>query len=137
METCSECGFDLWLPIAELSVSDLSLYSDGRFPGRSIVKLRDHWESIEDVPEDTLELFLRDIRSAMAAIRETTGSERVNLAILGNTVSHVHAHLIPRFPQDEEFPGSSPWDDPREKFQLSAIEESRLIGAIRDRLKTA
>lgn len=125
MSFCGSCGFDLWLTFGELSVSDIGLYSDARFPGRSILRLKEHYDRFEDVPEELALNFTRDIQKASRLLRETTGAERVNIAILGNSEAHVHAHLIPRWPLLEAKPGSSPWDDPRprEALEKNAMEE--------------
>ena len=127
MSACSQCGFELWRPIAELEVSDLGLYSDERFPGRCILRLREHWESFEELPEDLVLSFHRDLRRASEAIRTVTGAHRVNFAVLGNTVPHVHGHLIPRIPENEPKPGSSPWDDPRPRVTLLGSEAKRIV----------
>ena len=132
--SCKDCGFELWLPLASLRVSDLGLYSDARFPGRSILKLRDHWDSIEDLPDAVALDFFADLKLAMAALRRVTGAERVNFAVLGNAVPHVHGHLIPRFPAAESKPHSSPWDDPRPRAKLEAERELELIEGIRKEL---
>ena len=133
---CTNCGFELWLPIAELKVSTLSLYSDGRFPGRAILSLKEHFESLEELPPTLALDFLLDSQIAMGAIRRATGSPRVNYAVLGNAVAHVHAHLIPRYPESETKPHSSPWDDPRPRTKLEMPRESSLIGAIRNELES-
>jgi diadenosine tetraphosphate (Ap4A) HIT family hydrolase len=132
---CEVCGFDLWLPLASLGVSELGLYSDSRFPGRSLLKLNGHWDSLEDLPDDVALEFLSDTRRSMAAIRRATGAERVNFAVLGNAVAHVHGHLIPRFPATESKPQSSPWDDPRPRTKLEGAQELELIGRIREELE--
>lgn len=118
-EACKECGFGLFIPLATFAVSSLGLYSDSRFPGRSILSLNHHYEDMVDVPEDILNSFMNDAREAMVAIKKATGCARVNFAILGNRESHVHAHLIPRYPENEEFPDCSPWNDKRNKEELS------------------
>lgn len=133
---CSDCGFELWLPLGTLRVSELGLYSDARFPGRSILKLREHWDSIEDLPDSVAQDFFADLKLSMGAIRRATGAERVNFAVLGNAVPHVHGHLIPRFPAAESKPQSSPWDDPRPRAKLEAEREQELIRSIREELKT-
>lgn len=132
MSVCSHCGFELWRPIAELEVSDLGLYSDERFPGRCILKLREHREQLEDLPEDLLLAFHRDLRRATEAIRSVTGSQRVNFAVLGNTVPHLHGHLIPRIPENEPKPGSSPWDDPRPRVTLLGSEAKRIVRELQE-----
>lgn len=110
---CSECGFKLYHPVTELKVSNWGIYDDARFKGRSIISLQPHYTDVTQIPEDMFNVFMADIRTAMKLLQETTECERVNLAILGNTVNHVHAHLIPRYPAQEEHPGKSPWNDPR------------------------
>lgn len=112
----------LWEPIAFSQHSKLGLYNDDRFPGRSILVLRDTYTALEDVPMDTMISFMRDIQISMAAIKNATGAKRVNMSILGNRDPQVHAHLIPRFPENEEFPDSSPWNDMRPKGTLGRDE---------------
>lgn len=106
MDSCSSCGFALWLPIASLKASKLGLYSDSRFKGRAILKLNAHEEQLEGLSDELALAFLQDSKVAMTAIQNAVGAERVNFAVLGDTVAHVHAHLIPRFPAAESFPGS-------------------------------
>lgn len=115
---CAQCNFELWEPIAESETSVLGLYNDDRFPGRSIIKLKRHKDSLEELTETELASFMTNVTIAIRAIKQATGAARVNLAILGNREPHVHAHLIPRFPEREEFPDCSPWNDRREKGKL-------------------
>ena len=62
-----------------------------------------------------LNAFMTEIQQIMKVIKQATQTEHVNLVILSNTISHIHAYLIPRFPQNEANPQLSPWDDPRPK----------------------
>lgn len=133
-DPCGVCGFELWHPIAGLRVADLSLYSDNRFPGRAILSLREHYDGLQELPEPLALDFHRDTRDSIGAILRATGASRVNFAVLGNTVAHVHGHLIPRYPSQEEFPGSSPWDDPRSRGSLAEDRANSLIEKIREEL---
>lgn len=92
--------------------------------------LNNHYEDFTDVPAEETAGFMEDIKNAMSIIKEVTGCERVNLAILGNAVPHVHAHLIPRFPSQEEFPNKSPWNDKRPLSQLLEPQLHELIQQI-------
>lgn len=71
--------------------------------------------------------FMQDVNASIHAIKNATGSPRVNFAILGNRESHVHAHLIPRFPEQEEFPDCSPWNDPRAKGVLEIDTREQIL----------
>lgn len=132
---CEYCGFGLWLPILRLVESEIGLYNDSRFAGRCIVTMRDHFEQINEVPSSKLVFFMQDIQCCVDAIKRATGCDRVNVAILGNAESHVHAHLIPRRPNDEPLPRKAPWEDPRPKDLLSRNEEQKLMRSIREHLE--
>lgn len=56
--------------------------------------------------------------TATSFIRNSVDCESVNVAIFDNRDHHVHAHLIPRFPVEEECPGRSSWNDTRTKEPL-------------------
>jgi diadenosine tetraphosphate (Ap4A) HIT family hydrolase len=136
---CLTCGFTLWSPIEPtptFAVSELSLYSDARFTGRCILRLNQHAEQLDELEPELAAAFMQDIQTAGKAIREVTGAERVNLSILGNTVPHLHAHLIPRYPALEEKPGKSPWDDPRPKTELTVDTRSMLLHLLRVALQS-
>jgi len=132
---CSECGFELWLPIAELTTGVLGLYNDARFPGRCIFALREHHEDLAALSDSLLFSYAREATRSASAIRIAVGSSRINYAVLGNAEPHVHFHLIPRFPETEPKPRNSPWDDPRPKAELTPSELRRIRYAIGEALE--
>lgn len=136
MNKCETCGFELWNHIPEpLPVSSLGLYSDNRFPGRSILKLNTHKETLEDLEPELLTAFMLDVQKAVKVLKQVTGSNRINVAVLGNTVPHVHAHRIPRYPETETFPGKSPWNDPRPLQPLTVTQQTWFLTEISAALK--
>lgn len=134
MSTCIHCGFTLFNPIKELSVSRLGLYNDTRFSGRCILSLNEHYDHFEDVTLNTQISFIQNINDAVHAMKNALHVERVNIAILGNTVAHVHAHLIPRYPTHETHPNKAPWEDTRIKEEFSFKEVEHLTNEIRNHL---
>ncbi|MEV7693271.1 HIT family protein [Microbacterium sp. NPDC089189] len=133
--TCLQCGFGLWIPVDELSSSYMGLYSDARFPGRCIVTLNQHAEHLDELPPDTVSSFMLNVRVASMALRIATGSPRINVAILGNQEGHVHAHLIPRYPESEPRPNKAPWEDTRPRGSMSSADNERYVELIRRALK--
>lgn len=131
---CDACDMSLWIPIGGLRVSSLGLYSDSRFPGRCILALNSHYESLEDMPAALAADFMADLQEAARAVKSATRCARVNVAILGNKIPHVHAHLIPRYPWFEPKPDESPWADPRPRTELIDIEDYHLSTLIRENL---
>lgn len=134
MNTCDVCGFELWNPVTDLSASYVSLYDDARFPGRCIVALNTHAETIEDLSLEEANAFMADVYRVARSIKEVTNVERVNIAILGNTVPHIHAHVIPRYPENEPLPHKSIWDDTRKKTLLDENTKDEIISKLRTSL---
>ncbi|WP_396652300.1 HIT family protein [Microbacterium sp. SLBN-146] len=108
----------------------MGLYSDARFPGRCIVSLNEHAEHLDDLPKDTVSSFMINVAMASKALRIATDAPRINVAILGNQEGHVHAHLIPRYPDSEPLPNKAPWEDPRPRGALDEGDERRLVNLI-------
>lgn len=106
---CKVCGFELYLPIASLQVSQVALYDDARYPGRLIVSLNQHFDHVDEVDPDVFANFWNDIRACSRALRSLPNVTRVNVALLGNSVSHVHAHVFPRRQRQEQNRNKSPW----------------------------
>lgn len=93
-----------------------------------------HYDHLEDMTSEHLEAFMDDVTAATKAIKHVTGSGRVNFAVLGNAVSHVHAHLVPRYPEQEELPHKSPWDDPRPHSNLDTDVAQGYMRQLADRI---
>lgn len=126
---CATCRFDLWLPVVALRVSHVGIYDDARFPGRCLLALDEHHEDLPELPEQLLQAFLADLKDLSRALRKVTGASRLNFAVLGNAVPHVHWHVVPRHPSAEPEPERSPWEDPRPRAALEpALLEGILTG---------
>lgn len=113
--TCATCGFELYVPVEVqgLSVSHLGLHSDGRFPGRCLLVYRDHVEHMEALSPGDLAALWADAARVGDAVRRLVGADRINYAVLGNAVRHLHVHVIPRVAASEPLPTRPPWEDPR------------------------
>ena len=123
---CPVCSFGLWLPLAKLKVSVLGLYDDARFPGRCILALNNHQEDFSVIESRVACDFFSDCQKAARALETALNVARVNIAILGNEVAHVHFHLIPRRPLDEPIPSRPPWEysNPNVSYRKSIDSKS-------------
>lgn len=133
---CDTCGFELWVPAAELLVSTLGLYDDARFPGRSLLVMNDHVEDFATLRRSLRDAFMDDVQRAARAIVQVTGARRVNYAILGNAEPHVHFHLVPRRIEGvpDPVPNRAPWTHPDPVHALPRSERERIIAALKDAL---
>lgn len=134
---CVACGFELWIPIADLRCSTLGLYNDARFPGRCLLSFNEHAETLEDLDRKQAQSWMLDLKVASAVIKGVTGAQRVNLAILGNAEPHLHAHLIPRIPNNDPIPTQSPWDHPLPSIPLEPYLIDELVAHLKNELEPA
>lgn len=127
IEPCPTCKFALWAPLGTVGACDVGLYDDARFPGRLIVALREHFEHLDEVPQERVSDLMNAIRHLSSRLRLRLPCDRVNVAILGNAEPHVHAHLVPRVHGRDLAPTRSPWSDPRPCIPLPDIEREGLV----------
>jgi diadenosine tetraphosphate (Ap4A) HIT family hydrolase len=94
--------------IKEYDTWDLFLHVN-QFPyiGRTYAwAKREDADLITDINlEETAELFGKVIPAWYRAVKKLYNHDRPNLAILGNEVPHLHAHLIPRYNSLRNFHG--------------------------------
>ena len=132
---CPDCGFTIWIPIGSMEVAEAGLYDDARFPGRSILALREHVTDFQNLSGDQADQFFKDSRNLALAIQNVTGAKRMNYAILGNREPHLHAHLIPRGGPEDQVAHLSPWQHPQEVRTIAESDRLSLVKALRAEIK--
>ena len=135
--TCETCAFRLHLPVEApaLRATALGLYSDARFPGRSLLMYRRHVEHIEDLTPTELSDLWSDATLVGRALKPLVGATRINYGVLGNVEPHLHIHIVPRDPAREPLPTRSPWTDPRPLTELSSVAYTRLAAELGNALR--
>ncbi|SIR57320.1 histidine triad (HIT) family protein [Haladaptatus litoreus] len=74
-------------------------------PGHTLVIPKDHHETLADVPEDTASDLFSALHRLTPVVEDAVDADASNVAFnngeaAGQEVSHVHAHIIPRFDGD-------------------------------------
>jgi diadenosine tetraphosphate (Ap4A) HIT family hydrolase len=118
-----------------LAVSELGIYADARFPGRSLLAYRNHAENLDELPKPDLAALWNDAITVGSLLRSVVGATRINYAVLGNVERHLHIHIIPRKPELEPLPTRSAWSDPRPLRELGQREYSYLAEKLSAGLK--
>jgi diadenosine tetraphosphate (Ap4A) HIT family hydrolase len=88
--------------LAELETSWVTVNTvneDAPMRGYTCLVLRRHVE-LHDLGETEGAAFMRDVRRLSAAVQEVTGAVKLNYAVSGNTIPHVHMHFHPRYRGD-------------------------------------
>ena len=86
--------------------------------GHALVIPKDHFETMEDVPENILSKVFSKSKNLMKRIKEAMKSDFVALAVVGLDVPHFHVHLVPRYFNDGM---ANFW--PTKKYKEGEIEE--------------
>lgn len=75
--------------------------------------------------------YLLDMAAIGDALLEVTGAHRINYAILGNSEPALHAHIVPRYPDEPEaIRAHLPWSYPREVMDATPFDPVRDAGLI-------
>lgn len=83
-------------------------------PGHVLVIPADHYETIWDTPDDILSKLIITVKRLAAIVKEVTKADGINIGVnngraAGQTVNHVHFHIVPRYVNDGlEFTPSRP-----------------------------
>ena len=94
--------------IKELEYSWVECYMEaqGRLFGELHILSKTHSEHFCDMDDGDMHNFMDDVKKTAKALHEATGAVKINYEIHGNSMPHLHAHLFPRY-LDDEFVGTS------------------------------
>ena len=106
---CPFCDID---PRRILAESDLALTLRDGFPvspGHTLVVPRRHFADLFDATPEELAALWRALRAAADDLVRNQGADGFNLGVnvgaaAGQTVMHLHVHLIPRYAGDQADP---------------------------------
>jgi len=118
--------------IATLAESHVTLADEQAYRGYCILLLKDHREHLDELPFERQLRLWEDVGRVAAALRAQFDPVRLNYACLGNLVTHIHWHVIPRYADDPE--GQHPiWVRPlaERRVSLPESDRQRLIADIR------
>jgi diadenosine tetraphosphate (Ap4A) HIT family hydrolase len=72
--------------------------------GQCFVTSKVHAVELYDLSDEELLAFMKDVADYARALKTVTGAVKINYEIHGNSVPHLHMHLVPRY-VDDPFPG--------------------------------
>lgn len=111
------------------------LVDDPDYPGFCRVVLERHVKEMTDLAPAERDRLMNAVFATEAALRELLSPRKVNLASLGNTVPHLHWHVVPRHGDDRHFPKPI-WAEPVRAYvpERSAPDRGTLADALKTRL---
>jgi diadenosine tetraphosphate (Ap4A) HIT family hydrolase len=135
----SACPFDFprpssnehWDFIAQLSASSLYLSVNQTYRGYCLLVFDTrHVTRIDQLTPMEWSAYASDLRRAHDAVVRVTKPDHMNVELLGNVVSHLHWHLVPRRKTDER------WGGPIWTTHQRDMQETRLPAYEREALLT-
>lgn len=105
--------------IAELEESIVILAHDQFYPGYSILILKDHEEHLAQLPVERQARLWNEVACVASAMTQVVNPDRINFECLGNMVSHIHWHIVPRYA-----------DDPRKHEPIWLRPEAERLGTM-------
>ncbi len=133
----AEVGSEHPRKIMDLDVSIAILNRDWQYyEGASILVFRGHETELHQLTPDMRHRFADDAARIAEALEGAFQPAKLNHALLGNTVPHLHWHMIPRRQSDPN-PKSSIWEEDIPQRQLTDEEFARLASRIRSNVRPA
>ena len=102
MNSCFYCDRDeefrkVLFEICDLPASRIFLCRDQTLPGRCTIMYKEHIEELYQIPKADRDIFMDDVCALAETITELFGAEKINYAIYGDEVRHVHFTLCPKY----------------------------------------
>jgi diadenosine tetraphosphate (Ap4A) HIT family hydrolase len=123
--------------IAELSTGYAVLADNQYYPGYTIFLAKQCVPELHELATDIRSRFLDEMAQVAEAVFRAFKPRKLNYELLGNSVSHLHWHLIPRY-DDDPNPTWPIWSN--EAFlqapRLTPIDPARLA-ELRERAQRA
>lgn len=122
---CKFCNIPGDKILKELKYSTVSLERP-HHKGHIKVVLKNHKEDILEMTRGEANNFFNDLIKVSKVVNNVLKPDKMNYALLGNWVSHLHWHIIPRFKEDKDF-GNPPTEPlKQEKFEKKELTPEEL-----------
>ena len=114
--------------IVDLNLSAVFLNKDQLFLGSVLIISKKHAEELDELSQDERGTFIEDMVKVGTAIKKGFNPAKLNYALLGNIVPHLHWYIIPRYKNDPNW-NNPPW--PHQDKYLNEEQYRTLVEKIR------
>ncbi|MDO5351756.1 MAG: HIT family protein [Succinatimonas sp.] len=115
----------LMIEICKFEKSTLYLNRDQKHLGRVVLKYHEHKTDPSELTVEENQQFFGELACVAKAIMELFHPDKINYAIYGDGVPHLHVHIVPKYKDGLHWGG--PFLDTCEKKLLSDSEYEDLI----------
>lgn len=118
-------------PLVALTVSDLRLVDDARWPWVLVIPRVPHTVELIDLSPDLRSQVWQEIDHVSRVFRDLFVPDKLNVAALGNQVRQLHVHVIARYRDDCAWPkpvwgvgDAVPYESDALNARLSALRQA-------------
>lgn len=126
----------LLFKICDLSASTIFLCKDQTLPGRCTIMYKEHYDELYEIPAEERNEFIDDVCALAQTIKEVFGADKINYAIYGDEVTHVHFTLCPKY--KDKLGWAKPFvlfPDKKDIVYLSEVEYKERMALIEEEVK--
>jgi diadenosine tetraphosphate (Ap4A) HIT family hydrolase len=91
--------------VTSLSLCDVLLMNDARFPWLVLVPRRPGMVEMVDLPSELQQQLWHEINHVAAVLRDAVPCYKLNIGALGNITRQLHVHVLARTENDAAWPG--------------------------------
>ena len=131
---CDNCEplFSLMTEVCTLKASLVFLFLDQKNPGRCVVQYKEHKTELFQLTREERADFMDDVAAVAQAVWKLYQPQKINYATYGDTVPHLHVHVVPKTEGGVSWGG--PFSDQLPKVFLSEEEQAKAIADLRAEL---
>lgn len=90
----------------ETEKSEVIVFKDQTYEGRVIVAWKDeHVAELKDLSDADRNVFMKDVADVANAIAKAYNPSRINYGAFGDTLGHLHIHIVPKYEGKEDWGG--------------------------------
>lgn len=106
------------------------LHADQFFPGWTVLVLRRHATELFELEPGERQGLMDEVSAVAQALARVFGARKINYALFGNVLPHLHWHVVPRLPEDPA-PAEAVFAVRHEPVRLDAETRAARIAQIR------
>jgi diadenosine tetraphosphate (Ap4A) HIT family hydrolase len=118
--------------IIDLKTGRLRINSNQYVPGYCVFISNKHVTEAHHLDKKARQDFFEDLMNCCTAIEKIFKPIKMNITLLGNSIPHLHAHIIPRYYNDSA--PDNPIDPTREIINISPKKQAEVAQKIREHL---
>ena len=116
-------------PVCEMNTSFLYIFKEQSKRGRCVIAHKKHVSELIDLTAEERTAFFSDVAAPANAIHKAFKPDKLNYGAYGDTGSHLHFHLVPKYRDGEEWGGTFEMNS--KKTFLSDSEYENLARTLR------